>query len=349
MKTRSEGEQSERDRMKQAMDALRNLPPERMISAMPVIVSYTATIGAVEHYKRGEEHVFIVRRMAGDRDSGYRWDSRPLNAHGVRDEFLSVMDWSGAYDFLTNTGTFSPLDDTITWPQFQRWQEFARLIAEHSRLARAMQEGDWKGECAEVLKALTGNYPNSLFRPEPYSPHEVESLERQKQHHPEIIPMLQESERHQEELRRSLLLWFRRPPGEACSIEWFPKRQEDADAIIPKLGRGGAMIEFLLPREALRPAFLIRPFCTLQAIAAAIYADYSNGVDYRTCEFCHKLFPVGAQKTKRFCNQSKCKNAAHSREVRKKRREQEAQLQRKVRRSAAGKRGRASLEGKKGK
>ncbi len=121
--------------------------------------------------------------------------------------------------------------------------------------------------------------------------------------------------------------WFRRPPGAACSIEWFPKEMEDENVVLPKLRRGGAMIEFLLPRKALRPAFVIHPATSLQAIAAVIFADFSNGVEHRTCDFCNSLFPVGNQKGKRFCNQTKCKNAAHSREMRKKKREQKYQTE----------------------
>jgi hypothetical protein len=37
------------------------------------------------------------------------------------------------------------------------------------------------------------------------------------------------------------------------------------------------MIEYLVPREKLRPVLLIRPTFTLQAIAAAVFADRANG------------------------------------------------------------------------
>jgi hypothetical protein len=200
-------------------------------------------------------------------------------------------------------------------------------VLEHNELASAMQRGDRKGQHVEALKALTGLYPSTFFdgleRPVP--PQDAELLERAKQLNPDITSEIQQGERHQEQKRRKLRSWFRQPPGKACSIEWFPKRMEDAGAVLPILRRGGAMIEFLLPREALRPAFVIRASSTLQAIAATIYADHTNGVEYRTCEFCNKLFPVGRQKTKRFCNQWRCKNAAHSRKVREHEREQRMQ------------------------
>lgn len=314
---------SELDRLRAAMDAMRNLPPERAISAMPVIVPYMAIVGRVEHYKRGEEHCFRITRTVAGHEPDEIWEEKPLNAHAVRDEFLNVKDWSGAYDFLTTTGIFSPLDDTITWSEFQRWQRFTRLVLEHEPLASAMQRGDTSGEHWEVLKALTGDYASSFFdvNREPVSSKEAEWMEREKLRHPEIVPMILEGQQHQEKERRKLWTWFQGPPGKFCSIEWIPKRKEDADAVLPLLRKGGAMIEFLLPRKSLRPAFVIHPWTTLHAIAAAIYADYSNGVEYRTCQFCNRLFPVGRQKSKKFCNQRQCKNAAHSRKSRRNERE----------------------------
>lgn len=315
---------SEADRMKDAMDAYRNLSPERAISAMPVIVPYTAIVGRVEHSKRGEEHYFKITRGVKDGSHGQEWEQRHLNAHAVRDEFLAVRDWSGAYDFLSSTGIFSTLNLGISWGEFQRWQTFARLVLEHEELAIAMQRRDCSGQLAEALKALTGIYPSSFFADVAVSfpAEDVEWFTRQVRLNPEFASDIQKGERRLDEERRNLWAWFRRPPGKACSIEWLPKVKEDADAILPKLRRGGAMMEFLLPREALRPAFVIRPSNTLEAIAAAIYADHCNGVEYRACEFCFALFPVGRQKSKRFCNQEKCKNAAHSRKIRARAREQ---------------------------
>lgn len=326
------------DRMKLALDALRNVPPERAISAMPVIVPYVAMVGRVEHYKRGEEHYFNITRALEDGRAGEEWEEKPLNAHAVRDEFLTVKDWSGAYDFLCTTGIFSPLNDTITWSDFQRWQVFSELVLEHGELALAMQENRWDGVLGEALKALTGIYPSSFFRVknELVSTEADERLEREKREHPEIVPGLQEGERIGELRRRELYAWFRRPPGRDCSIEWFPKRMEHTDEVLPKLNIGGAMIEFLLPRDALRPALVIHPSYTLQAIAASIYADHNNGIDFRTCDFCRRLFPIGAQKGKKFCNQMKCKNAAHSRKVRKDARESKlrSQAEKKLRKSS---------------
>jgi hypothetical protein len=71
------------------------------------------------------------------------------------------------------------------------------------------------------------------------------------------------------------------------------------------------MIEYLVPRDRLRPVLLIRPEYTLEAIAAAIFADRANGVEYRTCKHCTELFRVGSHKDKMYCNTERCKNTAH--------------------------------------
>jgi hypothetical protein len=94
------------------------------------------------------------------------------------------------------------------------------------------------------------------------------------------------------EERVELCKWFRQPPDKACSIEWVPKDDEDAEKISALIGEG-AMAEFLLPQEAMRPILFIKPTNTLEAIAAAIYADRISGVECRACEICSELFEVG--------------------------------------------------------
>jgi len=308
---------SERDRMEQAFDLFRVLPRERSISAMPVIVPYTAKMGRVEHFKRGDEHCFTLNYAVkqGNRIAG--WQFKQLNAHAVRDEFLDLKGWSAAFDFLSNTGMFSPLSDTITLSEFEQWQDLARLVLEHSQLAAAMQNMDRTGKNAEALKALFGDYPTSFFKSELPPERHLGPIERELLDDADFLAMIEEGKRRREAEYAELLTWFRRPPRKACSIEWYPKEKKDSDAVLPRLGSAGAMIEFLLPRAALRPLLVIHPSTTLEAIAGTIFADYCNGVEYKTCDFCERLFPVGKQKTKKFCNKTKCKNAAHSKKVRK--------------------------------
>jgi hypothetical protein len=297
-------------RLKNAIDAFQNAPTERAISAMEVVAWHVGIIGRVEHFKRGEEHVFRVTREHADGGPGEELEEKPLNAYAVRDEFLRIKEWSGALEFLGCTGTFSPLGDTITWSEFQKWQRFVYLVQEHNELADAMQTGQRGGECSEVLKALTGIYPSSFFDSPPIP---ESALETKWRADPKIGPMIQRGIAHQERKRRELYVWFREPPGAACSIQWVPKRNENKQAVLRKLQAGGAMIEFLLAQNALQPVLLIRPSNTLEAIAAAIYGDRIKGVEYRACEVCKALFKLGAHGDKKYCNREQCKNTAHQR------------------------------------
>ena len=298
--------------LQNALDATQNGPAERAISAMEVVVWYVAMLGRVEHFKRGEEHVFRVTREFIDSEGrkGEGWEEKLLNPYALRDEFLRIKEWSGALEFLGSSGTFSPFDDTLTWSEFKKWQRFVYLIQEHKQLAAAMQSGNWGEECGEVLKAITGIYPSSFFD----HPQQPESrLEAKWKADPHIWPMIQKGVARHEEVRRKLWEWFREPPASACSIQWVPKQNADMQAISRKLQAGGAMIEFLLPQNALKPVLLLRPSNTIQAIAAAIYADRINGVEYRACDVCKSLFKLGVHKDKKYCDREGCKNRAHQR------------------------------------
>jgi hypothetical protein len=144
----------------------------------------------------------------------------------------------------------------------------------------------------------------------------MEDFNARAMQNPEVANAVREGARLMKQQRRELETWFRQPPGNAWSIQWIPKSEQDEEAVIRKLRAGGAMIEFLLPRAALRPLLLIRPRFTLEAIAAAIFADNSNGVEYRACDACSALFKIGAHKDKKYCDEKRCKNTAHQRRMR---------------------------------
>lgn len=76
------------------------------------------------------------------------------------------------------------------------------------------------------------------------------------------------------------------------------------------------MIEFLRPRDQLQQVFLIEPRATIQAIAAAIYADWITGVDYKKCPVCRDPFEVNkARPWQEYCS-AKCKGTARMRRYR---------------------------------
>lgn len=275
-------------RLKNAMDAYQNAPVERTISAMDVIVSYTAIMGRVQHRNRGEEHLFKI--------SVEKMVEKPLNVYAVRDEFFRVKEWSEALVFLETTGLFSS-GSSITWSEFKKWQRFAYLVQEHDALTVALRDHNRgvfpkfsDSEVGKVVITLIGKSASSFF---------------------EIPPSAR-----QEQRLLDFCTWFREPPEWASSIEWVPIIRRDRQAVwreLRQLDLSSAILQFFLPKSALRPYLLIRPTYTLQAIAAAIYADRIHGVEYRACEMCKALFKVGAHKEKKYCDRERCKNNAHQR------------------------------------
>jgi hypothetical protein len=307
-------------RLKEARAAFQSVPEERTISAMPVVVHYIARVGEVGLTSRAGQYVFSIdpELIDSERHAHY-CEEVEQNAFDIRDEFLKLKTPTEALDFLGKTGQFSRLHRSLTWDELRLWQRFVYLIQEHSELARAAVAGERTGECAEVLKALTGYYDSSFFdgsRSAPASPSEAVWFERQIERNPELKHYLDEGERWKTKITRELYRWFLKPAGNACSVEWMPKDPPNDGELLHKLQAGGAMIEFLLPRAELRPVFLIRPAYTLEAIAATLFADRANGIEYRSCECCHELFLVGKRKNKLYCNQERCKNTAHQRRKR---------------------------------
>lgn len=290
------------------------------ISAMHVLIEFEQTSWCeFRIQKRGEEHIFtnLIQRGQGD-DLNYDWqpESVPLNAHAIRDDFQKVKTPLDALDFLNKTGRLSVLDQAISWSRFKRWQRFAYLVQEHEALASAQREIHSSDECVEVLRALSGKQESPLFDGTEIevfgSPERLKEIERWTIENPEEV---EKNKAIRREIDNELFAWFRQPPNNACSIVWVPKTEEDhqsTDAAV----RAGALLEYLLPQRAMRPLLVIQPSNTLEAIAAAIYADRIEGIAYRACEVCSDLFLVGTRDEKKYCSRERCKNTAHQRRMR---------------------------------
>ena len=236
----------------------RSTAKQYSVGPMPVVVDYTAVVGRVEFFKRGEEHIFIQTKTIPDR-SGERWEEVCESAYSIRDEFLKVKTVGEAIEFLQKTGEFSPLRPRLAWTEFQKWQRFAWLVQEHSELAASMQSNEWSGDYAEALKALTGIYPSSFFdgcenalylNEKPInSPaadlRRLEKLSRKSRDATNHEEWLNAYEREKEELMdqhasewyeqdkeqrlRDLYKWFIKPP---VTIAWQPIDEDAAQKII---------------------------------------------------------------------------------------------------------------------
>ena len=308
---------------------------QRNISAMPIVVSYHARIPRVRQIKQSGEIVFqttssrfvdeIFRdAMEGKTDVGRLegWADRICDAYDVRDEFLKITTERQALDFLREYGEFLPYDQQISWTDFKRWQRYAELVYERDRLSAAYKdifaghptdETDPTGELAEVLRMLTG-YPHTYFgdRPE-YEPsqHQLEQIHRTaeilsetprqtEEHYQRSLAAIKNGAAIGHQRQQELESWFRAPPGSAYSVEFVPK-EPDAD-LARNMQRGGAMLDYLIDQEELRPILVIWPSCALEAIAAAIYAERVAGVRVKKCPSCDKLFEIEAHKEKTYCD-----------------------------------------------
>lgn len=317
---------AELERLRDAVDAQKSQPPERSLSAMQVIVDYRIEQGTVKHTVRGEDHIFDLEVPFSD-----HWERKPVNAFALRDNFLRAKGWNGAFDFLRVSGPFSTERERITLKEFGRWQEFTRLVLvkeEREALSSALRNGNRSGDPAEVLKALTGLYPSAFF--DGVGVREAASTWEPKHLTPEQATLIKQSEIKYEQRRverlKALCSWFRRPPEKACSIRWVPKGPQEWKEALKLLNAGRALLdadarpglEFSLPRKALRPVLVIEAQCSLHAIAASIYADYWDGVEYKKCPECGNVFPLGAGKKvgrwqeKEHCS-DKCKQAGVNR------------------------------------
>jgi hypothetical protein len=282
------------------------------ISAMPVIVRYTARIAGYSRHVRGNEHVFVFSQKVEVRDGGperEEWDDKPLDAFKLRSEFEDVKTPEQALEFLERAGRFTPLDDAITWSEFQKWQRLTRLVREHEPLVTALKKGKKYGEKMQAVAAMGGRYDSLFFGAESRS---IQDLTPQDAATIQAIKRGRAIEREQKRILRS---WFGRPPGDALKIELLPiKIDKRVVKAVNERGptvatrEGGVMWDLLLPPAKLQPAVLIESRFAIQAIASTIYADRMLGFEFRSCGYskCNRLFKLGSQKTQMYCG-DRCK------------------------------------------
>ncbi len=306
----------------------------RCIESMPIEVYYPARIVRVLKAFREGETIFIATRwLQGHEGQVEGCEQESLDAYAIRDEFFNVKTERQALDFLRETGEFLPYGDEISWHTFRLWQRLAELVRERDLLAIAHRETMLarrpypKAELDQVLRLLTGIYPHEYFGPPHVVPENtLDMLRRAAQvlgDKPErALDGLRKGEELQRQRQRALESWFEAPPPEAYSIEFVP-REPDPERL-SQLGQGGALMGLIFSPEELKPVLVIRPRCTLEAIAAAIYAERIASVRAGKCEGCGEWFEIGSQKNKAYCDDPRCKVKVKKRNQRNNARERAA-------------------------
>jgi hypothetical protein len=104
-------------------------PSVRMLPNLPILVVYHPTNVAVSFRKRGETILFSLH--GGSKTSPTVHNC--INAHQLRDAFLSVRTPAQALNWIAASGHFRNLYEDegftlarLTWDDFQLWQEFIR-------------------------------------------------------------------------------------------------------------------------------------------------------------------------------------------------------------------------------
>ncbi len=285
---------------------------------MPIVIPYKAQLGRYSLYQRKDDFVFAYELNLSDDPSQQVTKEERRDAYFLRAAFEKIDSPTAALAFLNQAGAFIPHRDRFTWAEFQRWQRMVVLCREHETLAAAMRAGERIGEAAEVLKALSDPAYGSSFLAG--TEEKDEDVERSPTRlrlpsDPSVPENIRQGEELQERCNKELLQWFRRPPSEAVTVELGPAKGPDQE-LRDQMNRGGAMIEFLRPMDELRPFLVIRPFSSLQAIAATIWADRIAGIRYQVCPVCMQLYKLPRNKTKDYCGK-RCKGVASQRRYRK--------------------------------
>ena len=102
---------------------------DRVLPALPIRIIYEPDSIIPSAEKRGEEIIFRFR--PGEVAD---WDEGDLDAFSLREAFLATKTPGEALDFLAVGGPFRGYDDdgklrnSMTWRDFQRWQEIVRIV-----------------------------------------------------------------------------------------------------------------------------------------------------------------------------------------------------------------------------
>jgi len=315
---------------------------QRIISPMPIVVSYQAKIPRVRQVTTQAGEIVFQTTSSRFMDEIFRdtmdgttqvgvpegWIDRIRDAYTVRDEFLKVKTDREALDFLRENGEFLPYDNQISFTDFKRWQRYAELVyskrdelsAAHKTIFAGDPTGktDLTGELDQVLRMLAG-YPHTYFgdSPPPESQETLDQLRRgsaliakergdnPERAYQELLAEMKEGRYQIHKRQQELEQWFRAPPLSAYAVVFVPK-ERDAE-VERNMQRGGALLEYLIDQDKMRPVLVIYPRCALEAIAAAIYAERVASVRVGICASCGKLFEIEAHKERMFCDR-KCQD-----------------------------------------
>jgi hypothetical protein len=267
---------------------------QRVVEALPLRIDYQSPRYAYRKRQTADEWVFQ-----------FPAHGRPirkechLDPYAVRCAFEQVVDVDGALRFLRASGQFWPFR-SITWTQFQEWQEFFSWLRIQPEIASLEPRG---------LRAwATASRPQNCFFSQS---DEFFTISRLPIDVDDVL-LREKLESDSEWLRalRGFVLMPEGPKDEArISVCFYdstlPQSPEDWDNRHSTKMSGDHWMPYLA----------VEAYTAIEAIAATIYADQIHGLRHARCKHCNRIFKVESEHGQVFCpapahlNSSPCKNA----------------------------------------
>jgi hypothetical protein len=264
---------------------------ERILSGLPIRIDYQDL--RYEYFCRPKEGdlLFDLPRREGE---GRIRRSTNLDPYAIRDAFEAVKDPTAALRFLSEAGRFWPFE-AILWSQFQEWQLFFRWLRLAPEKAMLSPEGQRAWLTADGFK-------NLFFTDIPrFSPEAIQEIG------PEGMREIEVADRQRLIELRRFALKPERLHGYCISLEWHEVGDTSYKRCPPSKKFKG---------KDQKPFLSIEAHNIVEAIAATIYADRCDGLEYEQCKRCGKLFKVNSKHGQEFCpptrldiKTSPCKNA----------------------------------------
>jgi hypothetical protein len=222
------------------------------IDAMPICIDYRARRAYVKAVAEGKDVRFVpcfspatTKRLTRlhklrfgaseeevaaalrehESESIHDYEGESHDAYEICKDFLAVNTSKGVVPFLKKAGEFWPLY-SMRWSEFQRWQEFVRLISQWDFPVFSTDDPDARAAAHHAWNALHG-LPNTFFPAHderPATPSETASIARMIELDPsaaETFANVEEAAKEREaKALRELPECFRRPPASALSIDY---------------------------------------------------------------------------------------------------------------------------------
>lgn len=273
---------------------------ERTLDALPIRIDYQSP--RYEHFLRPQGNDWLLS-FSHFKGQGKVRETTHLDAYAVRKTFFEVADEKAAARFLSEAGRFW-IWESVTWSQFQEWQEFLGWLLLGREHAFKQPEGKKAWLTAERLenqffKGTDGEFTRARFQGAELPPEDMRRNEIQDRQ-----ALMQ--------LRRFALDLGQLFDDSRVTLAWYDPK----DGIAPEDWQKKLKAHRKRGRAERAPYLRVEARYILEAIAATIYADKAHGKTHEKCKQCGMIFEIKSDHGQVFCppgridlKTSPCKNA----------------------------------------